>query len=42
MPSGATIIEYREVYDRPATLAELVALIRELDIIDTTRLLPQD
>jgi hypothetical protein len=37
----ATILEYREVYDRPADLQELISLIRELHPEDSVRLLCQ-
>jgi hypothetical protein len=36
-----TIIEYREVYDRPASLPELISLIRDLDAVDSLTLLCQ-
>jgi hypothetical protein len=37
----ATILEYREVYDRPASLEELVSLLRSLDMTETVSLLCQ-
>jgi hypothetical protein len=37
----ATILEYREVYDRPANLEELVSVLRDLDKTETVSLLCQ-
>jgi len=37
----ATILEYREVYDRPARLEELVPLLRDLDLVASASLLCQ-
>jgi hypothetical protein len=37
----ATILEYREVYDRPARLEELVPLLRDLDLVTSASLLCQ-
>ena len=37
----ATILEYREVYDRPANLDELVALLQDLDLVTSASLLCQ-
>jgi hypothetical protein len=37
----ATILEYREVYDRPARLEELTALLKDLDMVSSAVLLCQ-
>jgi hypothetical protein len=37
----ATILEYREIYDRPARLEELVALLQHLDLVTSASLLCQ-
>lgn len=41
MYSIATVVEHRQIYDRPASLDEIVSLIRELDPVESAILLCQ-